>query len=114
MYYNDVNGDASLTMYLATDASDRSQANVFITPGSGYLDIPFSNFTNVGTSPANFQHIGSIYFDLQVGYPAGNPIDFQMGDISITNTAAPVPEPSSFALLGLGGLFLLRRRLNIA
>jgi len=47
---------------------------------------------------------------LQVGSASVNVVDFGTGEIVSTANVTVIPEPMTIALLGLGGLFLRRRK----
>lgn len=94
------------TMYsdiVVTDQAGNIQAGVttLTTVLDPYLDPTFGNQGFAGFFNGAHFYAGAGFFD-----PAGGDVIFSTAQIEIN----PVPEPSSFALLALGGLLAVRRR----
>jgi hypothetical protein len=100
-------GGVNLTLTVYTDAHHASQRFLPATSlDVGTLTILRSDFTQSGdVGSADFSHVGAIVLKLE-GTPAN-----RGADITITRIET-IPEPSTFAMVAVGGVVLLglRRR----
>lgn len=94
--------DGSLTYTNATDNFTDAAGGGTFASGSGFVGISF-NDGRFGWIQVNNVDFGGGTF---------NVVDWAVADLgdSITAGQTAVPEPGSLALLGLGGIALLRRR----
>lgn len=101
---------ASLTLRVYTDAANYSESTALIPADPNfvfaYMWFPFTNFTVLAGSGANFANVGAVSLLVDgTGFPAT--------DVGLSIfIAQQVPEPASAVLwlLGAGGLALGRRR----
>lgn len=98
-------------------AGNLSTYSLFDATGASWATANYDAFANVGAG--TFADAPSLTFDTSLNPGAvGQTIRIQLegegpGRSHFDNIrldAAPIPEPSGFALLGLGGLLLMRRR----
>jgi hypothetical protein len=135
-FFNGFSDDDSFTMNLWT--ADNTGSNLHVSnlgsftigspaPGDHYVNGSFSS--SIGLSAGSFYYlevVSGASFDTNYFYNWNGP-GVNIGDVTVLdgglgndlgNTVAPglqldieaVPEPASFAVLGLGALALLRRR----
>jgi hypothetical protein len=107
----DLTGSMLLTVYDSSDASGNtwSQAVVALPGGifaSADIDVPFTNFTNVGAGgAASFANVGAI--SMRIENTTTGSLDVEMASIF----AVPEPAACLLATFGLLGLLIpLRRR----
>jgi hypothetical protein len=95
---------ASVTDYSSGALTDWELSAADTTPGAAGI-VAGQQFTFTLTIDAAAATDGSDDFDIWTTVPLDN--SFPVDDLLTVNI---VPEPMTIALLGLGGLFLLRRR----
>lgn len=104
----DGGGDETLSIYVngaLIGSGDFSTANSWAGSDPGALGTNSGNTRYVGTglfTEANIQD----YPTDDISFAVYTLADNQLGDILV----APIPEPSSLTMIGLGSLLLLRRR----
>jgi hypothetical protein len=105
----------NLTTYIQSSvgglgSSDPSLASrSFTRPGNSTGSL--TTVTAIDLTGASFQGLNSITFEFSVGDDLNNTNSIARFDnFALEGSVAAIPEPSSTALLGLGGLALILRR----
>ena len=107
---------ANADLYGAAVLPAAGAGSVTLTDPTGYDGDNYSSAgggrTAGNVSTVNFQGtaVGTYYVDLYDYTLNGGTYSSPPATIANTKTFTVVPEPATVALLGLGGLFLLRRR----
>jgi hypothetical protein len=115
----DENGDASFRITFAGLATGFSAAFAGVSVGADVSLFAYNGATLVGTVSGTGSGTGTTQFVLSFAGPvtsvAIRPGSFNdwVGVDNITYTLAPVPEASTFAMIGLGMLLLALRRLRV-
>ncbi len=80
------------------------------TGNSGAISSTYTNFTKTDVAPA-----GASYAQVDLNLVAGavtntSPGTLSVDDVSVSSPGGTIPEPATLALLGIGGVALLRRK----
>lgn len=104
-----VTGSILATVRVAESLSDYSEATLSGISTAGLFELPFANLSNVGTG-GNVNAAKRVF--LRFNLDADEQVSITNFYVGGDSTTAPVPEPASAALLGLGlcAAALLRKR----
>lgn len=93
---------------------DTEDILLWLTPDSFTTFILIGNSTNVGFDDVKNVPLDGIVNELDWNVPgsSGNSSPFDGGGVQIVSVEV-VPEPTSLALLGLGGLLVMKRRYRL-
>ncbi len=102
-----------ITLSIHDSASDFSRTGPLTITSAGIFEIPFAAFTFISGAGASFADVNAFRILFADNASSGGQGSVSLDYIRTNGRMAPVPEPSTFALMALamGGL-LFRRRLQ--